>query len=136
MTYRPIPEERRRELAAFVHDLAEEHRRTPYIGHTAERDFWNVRIPVMAQTDAFPTSPSERLWLIRHAHLAVTGTDPIRVPGFQWPGFCVRTGPIAVIEGWPLEPIPRGQGTPERAAQRDAWPQARRRLRGNRGPRG
>ena len=80
MTYRPIPEERRRELAAFIPDLAEERRRTPCIGRTAERDFWTDRIlSIQKRSPAFPTSAAERLWLIRHAHLAVTGADPIRV---------------------------------------------------------
>ena len=113
MTYRPIPEERRRELATFIPDLAEERRRTPCIGHTAERDFWSVRLIVMTRRDAcFPTNAAERLWLIRHAHLAVTGADPLQVPGFQWPGFCVRTGRNATAECWPLEPIPGAKAPP------------------------
>ncbi len=114
MTHRPIPEERRRELAAFIPDLAEERRRTPCIGHTAERAFWTRHIlGIRTWSNAPPTNAAERLWLLRHAHLAVTGADPIRVPGFQWPGFCARTGPNAVIEGWPLEPIPGAKVPPK-----------------------
>lgn len=114
MTYRPIPEERRRTLAVCIPDLAEERRRTPCIGHTAERAFWTEHIlGIRKRSPAFPTSAAERLWLLRHAHLAVAGEDPIWVPGFVWPGFCVRTGSNAVIEGWPLEPIPGAKAPPK-----------------------
>ena len=84
MTYRPIPEGRRRVLAAFIPDMAEARRRWGY-EHDAptEPQFWTERIRGMRRSDAcFPTA-AERLWLIRHAYLAVVGTDPIWVPGFR-----------------------------------------------------
>ena len=60
MIYRPIPEERRRELAVFIPDLAEERRRTPCIGHTAERQFWTKHIlGIQKRSPAFPTSAAE-----------------------------------------------------------------------------
>ena len=113
MTYRPIPEERRRELAAFIPDLAEARRRHPYLDPGSERAFWTRHILcIRKRSPAFPTSPSEQLWLIRHAHLAVTGADPIWVADFQWPAFCARTGPNATAERWPLEPIPGAKVPP------------------------
>lgn len=114
MTHRPIPETRRRELAAFIPDLAEARLRHPYRDPDSERAFWTEHIlGIRKRSPAFPTSAAEQLWLIRHAHLAVTGTDPIWVPGFQWPGFCARTGPNAVMECWPLEPIPGAKVPPK-----------------------
>lgn len=114
MKYRPIPEERRRELAAFIPDLAEARRRWDYgLDAPTEPQFWTEHIFGTRRSDAFPTVPSERLWLLRHARLAATGADPINVDGFQWPGFCVRTGRNATAECWPLEPIPAAKAPPK-----------------------
>ena len=114
MTYTPIPEERRRELAAFIPDLAEARRRWEYGRYApAEPQFWTEHIfGIRKRSPAPPTSAVERLWLLRHAHLAATGTDPIEVPGFVWPGFCARTGRTATSECWPLEPIPGAKVPP------------------------
>lgn len=115
MTYRPIPEERRRELATFIPDLAEARRRWDYgLDAPTEPRFWtNHILDIRTWSYAHsPTNAAERLWLLRHAYLAVVGADPIWVPGFQWPGFCARTGPNAVREGWPLEPIPGAKVPP------------------------
>ena len=108
MTHTPIPEARRRELAVFIPDLAEARRKLgTSSGAYAERQFWTRHIlGFRTWSNAFPTSAAERLWLLRHAHLDATGTDPIWVDDFPWPGFCVRTGATAVSECWPLEPIP------------------------------
>ncbi len=115
MTYIPIPEERRRELAAFIPDLAEARRRWEYeLDAPAELQFWTRRIiDIRTWSNASPTRAVERVWLIRHAYLAVVDTDPIWVPGFQWPRVCARTGSNAASEGWPLEPIPGAKVPPK-----------------------
>lgn len=114
MTYIPIPEERRRALAACIPDMAEARRRWGCeLDAPTEPQFWTEYVlGIRKRSPAFPTNAAERLWLTRHAHLAVTGADPIRVPGFQWPGFCARTGRNAAVEGWPLEPIPGAKVPP------------------------
>ena len=93
MTYIPIPEKRRRALAAFIPDLAEARRRWEYgLDAPTEPQFWTDHIlGIRERSPAFPTSAAERLWLTRHAHLAVTGADPIRVT-FS-----------AGIAGWPQD---------------------------------
>lgn len=115
MTYIPIPEERRRELAAFIPDLAEARRKlgvTPDRG--AERLFWTEHVlDIQKVSSRGPTDAVERLWLLRHAYLAAAGTDPIWVFGFLWPGFCARAGRTAVSEGWPLEPTPGAKAPPK-----------------------
>ena len=114
MTHIPIPEGRRRELAAFIPDLAEARRKLgPSSDAYAERRFWTEHVlDIQKMNSRGPTNAAERLWLLRHAYLAVTGADPIRRPGFPWPGFCVRTGATAVSECWPLEPIPGAKVPP------------------------
>ena len=68
MTHIPIPEERRRELAAFIPDLAEARRRYPFQHPDPERRFWTKRIlDIRTRSGAFPTTAVERLWLLRHA---------------------------------------------------------------------
>ena len=115
MTCTPIPEERRRELAAFIPNLAEARRRWEHeLDAPAEPQFWTEHISgIRKRSPASPTSAAERLWLLRHAHLAATGTDPIEVPGFPWPGFCARTGRTATSECWTLEPIPGAKVFPK-----------------------
>ena len=78
MTYTPIPEERRRELAAFIPDLAEARRRWEHeLDAPAEPQFWTKHVlGIRTRGGAFPNA-AERLWLLRHAHLAAVGTDPI-----------------------------------------------------------
>ena len=124
MTYTPIPEERRRELAAFIPDLAKARRKLgPSSDAGAERQFWTEHVlDIQKMNSRGPTTAAERLWLLRHAHLAVTGADPIRVPGFQWPGFCVRTGRIAAEEDWPLEPIPAAKVPPTEPPKKPPGP--------------
>ena len=115
MTYQPIPEERRRELAAFIPDLAEARRKlgvTP--SNEAERQFWTKHVlDIQKMNSRGPTDAAERLWLLRHAHLAAVGTDPTQVSCFAWPGFCARTGRTAAEEDWPLEPIPGAKVPPK-----------------------
>ena len=114
MTYTPIPEERRRELAAFIPDLAEARRRHPFRDPDTERQFWTEHVyDIEKRNSRGPTTAVERLWLLRHAHMAVAGADPVRLPGFPWPGFCARTGCNATEENWPLEPIPGAKVPPK-----------------------
>ena len=109
MTYTPIPEERRRELAAFIPDLAEARRRWEHeLDAPAEPQFWTEHILGALKCAAFPTNAAERVWLLRHAYLAAVGADPTRVSSFAWPGFCALSGVPR-----PLEPIPGAEVPPK-----------------------
>ena len=110
MTYKPIPESRRRRLAPHVPKLVRKLK--PWLGAPttgeSERDFWQRELPGV--------SPDELVWLIRQAHNAAGCTDPVQITNYKWPGRCDLTGPQAAREHWPLEPIPgepQAQPTPE-----------------------
>ena len=100
MTYKPIPESRRRRLAPHVPKLVRKLK--PWLGAPttgeSERDFWQRELPGV--------SPDELVWLIRQAHNAAGCTDPVQITNYKWPGRCDLTGPQAAREHWPLEPIP------------------------------
>ena len=107
MTYKPIPEHRRRELAPLTAELTSKFKSrlgAPATGEP-ERDFWQ-------RVDAPGVSPDELVWLIRHAKVGAGGIDPVQITNYTWPARCELTGPKATREGWPLEPIP---GEPQAA---------------------
>lgn len=114
MTYKPIPEHRRRELAALIPELTRKFK--SWLGASAtgesERDFWQRLAPGVGHSVA----PDELVWLIRQARSAAGCIDPVSITDYTWPGRCKLTGPKATRERWPLEPIPdepQAQPTPE-----------------------
>ena len=100
MTYKLIPEPRRRGLGKLIPELTRKFK--PWLGAPttgeSERDFWQRELPGV--------SPDELVWLIRQAHNAAGCTDPVQITNYKWPGRCDLTGPQAAREHWPLEPIP------------------------------
>ena len=111
MTYKPIPEHRRRQLAKLLPELTHnfEAWNSPEPRQIEpERAFWNRELP--------PGSPEELVWMIRHAHVAAGFIDPARKQGYDWPDQCDLTGPASHRERWPLDPTPdepQAQPTPE-----------------------
>lgn len=110
MTYKPIPEHRRRQLGKLIPELTRKFKswRVAPASGEPEHAFWNRELP--------PGSPEELVWVIRHTRGAAGFMDPARKRGYDWPGRCARTGYFAVCDSWPLDPIPdepQAQPTPE-----------------------
>ena len=114
MTMVHLSEERRRELAAFLPALVEARRREPaWQDPGVARQFWNRSIvDLRAANPGTNWSAAGRVWLIRHAYLAVAGFDPATCEDFLWPGICAGTGNTAAAERWPLEPVPDANKPP------------------------